>query len=391
MDLEPGVDEGFVETYYSFAGECPATGAGVSNPNAPYQLPGPQVEYAAAYWLINSKLRVPTLADIEAEVGKAPAYPRDKTFLDGEIAELKNLAARRDNPLPTNYVSDFINLHSPPFGAIFNGTPARPQYRVDYPTIQDSRITRLPKTVVTTGRELARMFEIESPGLLHRHALNWFLFYRPEISPPRQARIGLALDLTIYAALAAAWHYKWAAGPAVSFRQRPWEYDHTVSVMYDHVVGNRGTGNGALRGCPCPTPGTPRHPAYPSGHSTYSAAASAILKYFFRDEYAATQLDKLCDNIGEARIWAGIHWRTDHEFGQQVGRAAARVIIKQLEADCIPVFDDRPCSAHPNDPPPSAADLAAAEAARKAPCAHPDDHDNIPPRRPRGKRELGVF
>lgn len=29
------------------------------------------------------------------------------------------------------------------------------------------------------------------------------------------------------------------------------------------------------------SPGTPRHPSYPSGHSTYSAAASAILRYFF--------------------------------------------------------------------------------------------------------------
>ncbi|MDB5600840.1 MAG: phosphatase family protein [Xanthobacteraceae bacterium] len=391
MQLEPGADEDFVETYYRRTKGCPAPAPTPPNPTAPYRLRGPQVEYAAAYWLINSKLRMPTLEEVTTEVGNPPPYSQDPTFLNKEIAELKNLASRRNDPLPENYLSDFIQLQSSPFGTIINATHARVQYRTDYPTIQDSRIHRLRKTVVQTGRELARMFEIETPGLLHRHALNWFLFYRSEISPPRQARIWMALDLALYAALAAAWHYKWAAGPSVSFRQRPWEYDQTLSVLFDHEVGSRGDGNGHPRGCPCPAPGTPRHPAYPSGHSTYSAAGSAILKYFFRDTYAVAQLDKLASNIGEARLWAGVHWRTDHDFGQKVGGAVAKLIIEQLKSDCIPNFDNRACSAHPNDPPPTAAELAAAEAARRAPCTHPTAHDSIPPRRPPGERELAVF
>ena len=47
------------------------------------------------------------------------------------------------------------------------------------------------------------------------------------------------------------------------------------------------------------SPGTPRHPAYPSGHSTYSGAASEILSFFFPDYRA--DLDRLADNIGIAR------------------------------------------------------------------------------------------
>ena len=75
-----------------------------------------------------------------------------------------------------------------------------------------------------------------------------------------------------------------------------------------------------------PTPGTPRHPAYPSGHSTYSAAAAFTLIAFF-PQYAEDLL-RLADNTGVARLWAGGHWRSDHTFGQLVGRAVAELIIK---------------------------------------------------------------
>jgi hypothetical protein len=77
-----------------------------------------------------------------------------------------------------------------------------------------------------------------------------------------------------------------------------------------------------------PTPGTPRHPAYPSGHSTYSAAAAFTLIAFF-PQYAEDLL-RLADNTGVARLWAGVHWRTDHIFGQLVGRAVAELIVEQL-------------------------------------------------------------
>jgi len=77
-----------------------------------------------------------------------------------------------------------------------------------------------------------------------------------------------------------------------------------------------------------PTPGTPRHPAYPSGHSTYSAAAAFTLIAFF-PQYAEDLL-RLADNTGVARLWAGVHWRTDHTFGQLVGRAVAELIVNQL-------------------------------------------------------------
>lgn len=127
-----------------------------------------------------------------------------------------------------------------------------------------------------------------------------------------------------------------------------------------------GSGDGAPRTCPAPTPGTPRHPAWPSGHSTYSAAASYILEYFFAGEaslarsdsqvrqaarlappfgpdWIALHLRLLADNIGEARLFAGVHWRDDHIAGQKIGRAAAQVVVDQLKADCVPDFMLRDC------------------------------------------------
>jgi len=380
---EPGVDT----TSYD---ETPATNPcgdptrPDGDPNAPYRLPGPQVEFSAAYWWINAKLRIPTINEIKAKLGaKLQPFPRDVPTLKKEIRDLKDLERKRNDPLNLRKLSPFINLQDPPFGAVFNASPQRIQFRVDNVNDQDTRISRLPEQLVLTGRELARMFEIETPGLLHRQALNWLLYQRADVSPPRQARIWAAFDLTIYAALIAAWHFKWEERrPLTRFRQRPWEYDHSLNVLFDREVNDRGNGDGKPRTCPCPTPGTPRHPAYPSGHSTYSAAGSRILQYFFRDKETVNRLDLLANNIGEARLWAGVHWPSDHEFGQAVGRATAEVIIDQLEADCIPSLDKRTCEEAQNDQPPNDAQLKEAKARRgKRPCPDADTQDEIPPRK----------
>ena len=74
--------------------------------------------------------------------------------------------------------------------------------------------------------------------------------------------------------------------------------------------------------------GTPRHPAFPSGHSTYAAAAAYTLIGFFLNY--AEQLIRLADNAGAARLFAGIHWRSDHVFGHLVGRGIAELILQQL-------------------------------------------------------------
>jgi hypothetical protein len=106
-----------------------------------------------------------------------------------------------------------------------------------------------------------------------------------------------------------------------------------VSVLFNREVNATQSGDGAVRTMPTPSPGTPRHPSYPSGHSTYSGAASEILSFFFPD-YTA-EFDKMADNTGMARLWAGIHWRSDHIQGMKLGRCVAREIITTLQDGCI--------------------------------------------------------
>jgi hypothetical protein len=87
---------------------------------------------------------------------------------------------------------------------------------------------------------------------------------------------------------------------------------------------------------------TPPHPEYISGHSTNSSAMATVLMLMFGDrstEIVATSptnpgferhwatLSEGVDEVIEARIYAGIHYRTSDEEGAQVGRRIARFVV----------------------------------------------------------------
>ena len=82
---------------------------------------------------------------------------------------------------------------------------------------------------------------------------------------------------------------------------------------------------------------TPAHPEYPSGHSTLSGAASHLLAAVFGDDTSFTIdsetlpgtiksfssfSDALAD-IHNARVWAGIHFRTACRLGSELGAKVA--------------------------------------------------------------------
>ena len=310
-------------------------------PGQRYNLPGPQVEPGSGYWTtgpctIPCVVRISELLPITDNPKHRcyfEPYPSDPKVRDKEIKELKDLAGRRDDPLPKGEISRFLQLRPQPLGAVF--CLEREQKPLKTLDEQCSLTKQDDPPVIQTGRELARWFEGETPGIGHRHALNC-LILECNLSPPRQARIWMALDDAIYSALLAAWHYKWASDrPCVAYRPRPFEVDKSVSVLYDRCVNMTGCADDGKRTFPLPSPGTPRHPAYPSGHSTVGGAGSEILSYFFPS--AKAELDKLADNSGMARLWAGIHYRSDHEQGVKLGRCVARMVISQLEGDGVPL------------------------------------------------------
>lgn len=70
---------------------------------------------------------------------------------------------------------------------------------------------------------------------------------------------------------------------------------------------------------------TPPHPSYPSGHATFSGAASAVLAAHFPDE--AAWLAAQAEDAARSRVLGGIHWPVDSAAGLAQGRAVAERVL----------------------------------------------------------------
>jgi PAP2 superfamily protein len=86
---------------------------------------------------------------------------------------------------------------------------------------------------------------------------------------------------------------------------------------------------------------TPGHPEYPSGHSCLSGAAARVLIYEFRDRVrfeittdlmlgvtrSYRSVSQALDEVINARVFAGIHFRKACEDGTELGKAVADYVI----------------------------------------------------------------
>ncbi|WNG15534.1 hypothetical protein [Cystobacter fuscus] len=175
-------------------------------------------------------------------------------------------------------------------------------------------------------------------------------------------------------ALRAAWYQKWL----VHRRLRPEEFGgHVDNQLFNRRtypihpellaspvlarVFNNNTALNSQRGLPGGgtyllsqtfPEGAPLHPAYGSGHSTYIGAGVTMLKAFHKDfpirnpqetsngsglqPYTGgtlmvfDELDKLASNIGVARLFAGVHWRSDHDSAVRLGELFALRTLQDL-------------------------------------------------------------
>lgn len=182
------------------------------------------------------------------------------------------------------------------------------------------------------------------------------------------------LDLAIRSlntALRAEWYQKWL----VHRRLRPEEFGGRVhsavrsginfpvnpELLSAPVLGRIAARNAALNGdqgaflLPQAYPeGSPLHPSYASGHSTYIGAGVTMLKAFYKVDaqvpnpvqpssdglslvpYTGApllyvdELDKLASNIGMARLFAGVHYRSDHEYGIRLGELSALRMLQDM-------------------------------------------------------------
>ncbi len=266
----------------------------------PYALKGPQVDPGAGYWMYCSQLHLVRIEELTALTEKTGSDhffppPPNAAVTAQEFDELVRLAHARDDPCklvnvekckpikghPCHHDKDLPGAFDcrRPISRLLNLTPL---------PIGVVMVSRFPgEQIIRTGRGMARAVEAETPGLYHRHAVNYLMSTR-DWSPPRQALVWAALGVALASALQAAWYYKWI-NKRTAFRERPAEYARRIGRVNDlNVLFDQPDElNPAYNQCPDARPippgppdphkldsGTPRHPAYPSGHSTYAGAAA---------------------------------------------------------------------------------------------------------------------
>ena len=87
---------------------------------------------------------------------------------------------------------------------------------------------------------------------------------------------------------------------------------------------------------------TPMHPEYPCAHCITSSAVAAVLRGVVGDDIGTlsltsatapgvtrswTRLDDYVDEVSNARIWAGFHYRFSAEVGKDMGRKIGELTV----------------------------------------------------------------
>ena len=86
---------------------------------------------------------------------------------------------------------------------------------------------------------------------------------------------------------------------------------------------------------------TPAHPEYPSGRTAYTSATARVLREFFGDEVSVSltnpavkvtrtyhSLAQMGQEVEDARVWGGMHYRTAVAHGSELGRNVADYGLK---------------------------------------------------------------
>src|SRR5688572_7909005 len=112
------------------------------------------------------------------------------------------------------------------------------------------------------------------------------------------------VSLAIYDATVAASNAKQAYG-----RARPTELDSKLEARVQ----------------------VPRSPSYPSEYAATAAAAAAVLSYLIPAE--AESFQRLAEEAGKSRLYAGVEYPSDYFAGMELGRRVAEQVIAKARMD----------------------------------------------------------
>jgi hypothetical protein len=142
----------------------------------------------------------------------------------------------------------------------------------------------------------------------------------------------------LFAALNAACSDAHVAGFEIKYRLQHWRPVTAIRAAAEPGSADEGWE---------PLLATPAHPEYPSTHAACSGAAEAVLKGFFgRDEVAVSvvhppvfgvtrtyaSFSQIAQEVDDARVWGGIHFRTADVDGRYLGRRIGEYVLKALSA-----------------------------------------------------------
>ncbi len=321
------------------------------------------------------------LGRVERELGESWWYDTDRLFVEADTDEVDW------GPFLSQYLLHDVRMWALPIeqrylsyepGVDYNGT------RRDWlDTLEgwDSHSAELSPntpdgneaTYISTGRDLATIVNAEPPYQEYLiAALHLFENGAPANGVPYNYRIdGSIFDYTgggptglldlvargARQALVAAFYQKWYE----HFRCRPETYAGRVHAQrhdgrefgISELLTNSAVLSARRRDTDLLTTayveGSPVHPAYPSGHSVIAGTCGTILKTMFAnshwiDDYYVPgldgagreripvpsghagvyqEIDKLMSNIGLARMFAGVHYYSDHYWGIKLGEQVA--------------------------------------------------------------------
>lgn len=124
------------------------------------------------------------------------------------------------------------------------------------------------------------------------------------MSEVRAARVFAMLNMAMHDAAVSCWDAKF-----FYFNPRPSQMDPSIKTQI----------------------GLPNFPSFPSGHSTFSAAAADVMSYFFPS--GAESFAAMRDEAGISRLYGGIHYRSDIDGGKALGGRVATFTLNFAKSD----------------------------------------------------------
>lgn len=243
----------------------------------------------------------------------------------------------RWRPTPPQFLSGRVPQFATmkPWGILLPNQfrPAGPPALLSEQYLNDFNETKLLGSATSLHRSVdqtdaARFWESQGPTLFwDRAAIDLAANRGFELSD--NARFLAALNLAIADALIACWDAK--------YHYEFWRPVTAIPLADDD-------GNPATAAEPTWTPllATPAHPEYPSGHSSASGAAVTVLANYFGDA-TPFRLESLAvpgwvrsypsfsaaiNEVGDARVFAGFHFRTACNDGKLLGGQVAAFILE---------------------------------------------------------------